>query len=101
MDKLYWTVHINNFNYFLKYLRKNYKIINSRHIAYFIDYFDGNKYLYLSLRHDIYSLRYSLGYMNYTDYSRNWYYERGYVYKGEFNNRKEKLNKLDKISKEL
>ncbi len=98
MNKKYWKVHKNNFNSFASYLRKKYKkFSNITMIEDFINYYDkvDSKYLYLYIEDGIELNKYHLTYNSILDSSEDDDY---YEYMGEFNNRKDKLNKLKDIN---
>jgi hypothetical protein len=96
--QIFWKVHISNFNCFVRYLYHKYgKFCNTSGIEFFINYYkhSGLDYIYLCIDDDfsavenVYHLSYSTNFLN-TD---KW------KYMGEYHGRKDKLIKLDKLSK--
>lgn len=97
--KVFWKVHISNFDYFIEYISKKYRLGNPD-LKIFKTYYRDNKYLYLCVeKADRY--KYLLAYADDNDFSRNWFSNDGWVYKGEYLSRMEKLETLNKVSNRL
>lgn len=96
--QIFWKVHISNFNCFVRYLYQKYgKFCNTSGIEYFKNYYkyNGPDYIYLCIDDDfnVDGNGYHLS------YSRNFLGTDTWEYMGEYNGRKDKLIKLDKLSK--
>lgn len=108
--KHYYKVHIKNFDSFTDYIIKKYndKLFDTRvcfsrikeSYGDIINSHNDPSYLYLSVD-DIQDSEYYyyLRRMVYADESVAWFNTDGWKYMGEFSGRKDKLKRLDKISK--
>lgn len=101
--KVYWKVHINNFDSFIDYILERYKYFkNIRDLSYFKSYYN-NDYLYLLIdisdMMNVDKYKYLLSYCYANNDDRKWLDNDGWKYMGEFFNRKRKLEVLNIISK--
>ncbi len=102
--KLYWTVHINRFDDFIDYIlreyNKEYKLNNFEEIYYLKANYVNLKvsnYLYFCITDD--HNNYNLTSVYYNDNNKVMLDFCNYKYMGEFNLRKEKLNRLNSLNK--
>lgn len=106
--KVFWKVHIRNYDSFIDYINKKYCDQSFGDDIYHVDlikkiYYDnvdGINYRFLSV--DDYrgiSGNYYLRQMCYSNESFSVLISESWKYMGEFNGRKQKLDRLNKISK--
>jgi predicted AlkP superfamily pyrophosphatase or phosphodiesterase len=108
--KHYYKVHIKNFDSFIDYMIKKYNDRNFDTQVSFLrikesyndsrNLFVDPSYLYLSID-DIQDSRYCyyLRRMIYNDESLRWFENNDWTYMGEFSARKDKLKRLNELSK--
>ena len=98
--EIYWLVRINNFEAFVDYISEKYKIF-SNDLMHFKGYYDNNNYLYLLIDNKNLNIgEYRLTYADYDDRTRLWLSDiNNWEYQGEFLGRKQKLDRLYKISR--
>lgn len=96
----YWKVHYKNFDKFIVYIYRYYGNFLNEDLTHFKNYYNGCNYLYLLLdnRYDNDKI-YNLAYTDYTNDSIGWLKDNCYKDMGEFYGRKEKLERLNNISK--
>ena len=96
-EKFYWKVHIRNYDSFISYILKMYKNFNNEDMYCFRSSYRGEDYIYLVVKYNedgTYRLSYSVN----TDNSRRWLIINDWKYKGEYNGRREKLERLAVVS---
>lgn len=98
---LYWTVHINDFNSFIKYLLKRYdnNFSNINELTSFNNFYasKNSSILYLAVSKEVNINGYYLSYMDHDSLSRSWYNRNEYTYMGRYYDRKDKLDRLNDI----
>lgn len=101
--KVYWTVHIKNFDEFIPYILKRYKNFkNNSDLSWFKSYYQESDYLYLLINVSDMTIeknKYLLSYCHYNIVDKKWLDENNYQHMGEYHGRIDKLKKLDIISK--
>lgn len=94
---VYWKVHISNFDSFISYILERYKNFNNiNDLKYFKDYFNHGTFIYLFIDIEDNGL-YTLAYTNYRD--KKWADTQEWKYMGEFYGRRDKLKRLEIISR--
>jgi hypothetical protein len=95
--KLYWKVHIKNYDSFMGYIIKLYENFSNENLYYTRSSYRGEDYIYLLVKYED-NGTYRLSFTSYSDGSRIWLESNHWIYQGEYNSRKEKLERLEVVS---
>lgn len=99
--KVYWTVHISNFDSFIDYILCRYNTIKTLDLHRFKNYYRNSDYLYLCISDEDYTDgSYALYYEKYEDSQKEWLDTDKWKDMGEFLNRRNKLEKINNLSNE-
>lgn len=95
----YYKVHRNNFDSFIAFLLRKYKDFQNYDLNDFKPYYNNSDYLYLCIQYHYSYNKFIMTYMNYSLESAEWYKRNSVSYCGEYHARREKLERLDKLSR--